>query len=540
MDVSKKILIIDDNEANLFSLKKILEKAELQIHTALSGIDGLRLACKNRYSLILLDIQMPVMDGFETLEKLRETELNTYTPVILISAIFTEDQYKIRGIKTGAVDFIPKPVNPEIIRAKVKVFITLEDQKYQLEDLVNELEKKNKLLKSEIKKRKKIENDLRIAKQNAERISDMKSKFLSNMSHEIRTPVNSILGFANLISNPQISEQDKERYVRYVSNSSQNLLFLINEILDHSRIEAGELKITYSNIDLDDLITELFESFTQIKKQMGKDNLKLIVETQDDAVRYCKSDLQRIRQVLINFLSNAVKYTEKGEIRFGYQAVKDKVRFYVRDTGLGIDKTSLESIFSRFTRIENEDNLSSQGTGLGLSIASRIIDLLDGDIGCSSELNVGSEFFFTIPFIAGEMLPKHEPSVTIDIEDPDWSKYTILIAEDEEMNFLFLKEALRSTGIQILWAENGIQAVEQTIQKNPNLVLMDVKMPDMNGFEAIKQIRNSNPAVPIVIQTAFAKNDDGLADFEETFDDFITKPINRTVLLKTLDKFLND
>ena len=538
MESTRKILIIDDNKANLFSFSKILERLNFGIHTAESGFEGLELAEKNQYSLVLLDIQMPKMDGFETLSRLRDSAKNKYVPVIMISAIFTEDQYRIKGIQTGAVDFIPKPVSPDMLRAKINVLMELEEYKESLKSLVSELKTKNIQLKKEIKKRKRVEAELREAKAKAEKTSEIKSKILVNMSHEIRTPVNSILGFADLIANTAIPRADKEKYVRYVSSSSQNLLFLIDEILDHSRIEAGEFSINHAPCRANDILNELLESFNRIKSQFGKDEI-LITKHHPDNDLVFESDPQRLRQVLSNLLSNAIKYTKKGQIDFGYEIQENKVRFYVKDTGIGIPADEIDNVFSRYSRIESQDSLQAQGTGLGLSIAQKIIQMMGGIIGVESIFNEGSEFFFIIPCIPIEV--KETSAVKIvneSLENPDWSRFSLVIAEDEEMNFLFLQEALRATNVKILWAKNGQEAVDITLMEDPDLVLMDVKMPDMNGFEAIRLIKAKKPNINIIIQTAFAKDDNELNKESNLFEDLITKPINRNILIKTMSRFL--
>jgi len=538
MESTRKILIIDDNEANLFSLRKILERLGLVIHTASSGFEGLELSEKNHYSLVLLDIQMPKMDGFETLKRMRDIAKNKFVPVILISAIFTEDQYKIKGIQTGAVDFIPKPVNPEILRAKIKVLLELEEHKESLKKLIGELETKNIQLKKEIKKRKKVESDLREAKTKAEKTSEMKSKILVNMSHEIRTPVNSILGFADLIANTSISNDDKERYVKYVSSSSQNLLFLIDEILDHSKIEAGEFNINLAPCKAGEILVELKESFKRIKTQLGKTEIEIAIHTPDPDIVF-ETDPQRLRQVLINLLSNAIKYTKKGIIDFGCEVQDKLIRFYVKDTGIGIPADEIKQVFSRFKRVESQDSLQSQGTGLGLAIAQKIVQMLGGEIGVKSTFDKGSEFFFTLPFTpVDNPEPDSENNTREHIEVPDWSEFSLVIAEDEEMNFLFLQEALRATNVKIFWAKNGQEAVDISLKEDPDLILMDVKMPDMNGFDAIRLIKDKKPGINIIIQTAFAKNDEELKKGSMLYEDFITKPINRNILINTMSKFL--
>jgi len=539
-----EILLVDDNETNIYSLTKILDRLPVKLLSALSGKEALILAGKHNFTLALVDIQMPDMDGFETLKRLRSTPNHDQLPVILISAIYTEDQYRIKGMATGAVDFIPKPVSPEIIRAKVKVFLELEQQKRQLNQLVAELKKKNKQLAAEIKNRKKIESELRKARAKAEKNSEIKNQLLVNMSHEIRTPVNSILGFADLITNPDIEDVDKERYVHYVSHSSQNLLFLIDEILDHSRLEAGELKIVTGPCCIHDLLAELYEAFEKIKDQSDKNNINLILElAKTDKKLTIQTDCQRLRQIISNLLNNALKYSKEGEIRFGMEPKGNHIEFWVHDTGVGIAKEDLDNIFDRFKRIENISDLKASGTGLGLSLCKNLVTLLGGTIRVTSKPNVGSEFRFSLPMKMSTTEEAVHEDDEITQDTIDWSAHTLLIAEDEEMNFMFLQEALKVTGIHIVWAKNGSEAVEM-VKNTPEIdvVLMDIKMPDMDGYQATAKVKSFNPSIPVIIQTAMALTDNqGKTDAQNAdFDDFITKPISRTTLIKILSHFLKN
>ncbi|MDD4645581.1 MAG: response regulator [Bacteroidales bacterium] len=536
-----RILIVDDNETNLLGLKMILRSIPVEIDLASSGFDAVQLAKNNRYSLVLLDIQMPEMDGFETLKNLRQLSLHEATPVILISAVYTEDQYKIKGMQTGAVDFIPKPVNPDIVRAKVQVFIDLEENRTKLRSLIDELNLKNRLLTEEIQKSAQITKELEIARANAEKASDYKSQLLVNMSHEIRTPVNSILGFADLIVNPLVPKKDKEKYLRYVSNSSKNLLFLIDEILDHSKLETGELKISVSPLDICGLCAELFDYFEKIKRQERKENITLHLSVDPTAGNFIlNTDSQRLRQILNNLLNNAFKYTESGQIFFGFQKKDTWIEFFVKDTGVGVAPENTTEIFSRFKRAENP-NVLIPGTGLGLSISKNLVELLGGKIWVESELGHGSEFRFTVPMIPPEAAISENPQTTVKLpDDHNWYSRTILIAEDEDLNFLFLQESLRITGLNILRASTGRESVD--LAKNHpeiELVLMDIRLPDFDGYEATAQIKSMRPELPVIVQTAYAlqnKKNNGIHVF---VDELVTKPINRMILLQKMAKYLN-
>jgi signal transduction histidine kinase len=543
MGLPQRILVVDDNETNLLGFKTILSPIPVDINTARSGSDALHLAEANPYSLILLDIQMPEMDGFETIRQLRQLPGHEFTPIILISAIYTEDQYKIKGIQTGAVDFIPKPVNPDILRAKVQVFLDLEDNRAKLNALVEELKIKNRLLTDEIEKGIQIAKELEIARAKAEKASEYKSQLLVNMSHEIRTPVNSILGFADLITNPTVATKDKEKYLQYVSNSSQNLLFLIDEILEHSRLEAGELKITVAPVNLNELCSELLDSFENIKLQTGKDQISLNLEIDSSTPNLiANTDSQRLRQVLSNLINNAFKYTDSGKVSFGFKQKETEIEFFVKDTGIGVAPEDITEIFNRFKRAENHTDLKTTGTGLGLSISKNLIELLGGKIWVESELSKGSEFRFTLPLGQPSTLTTYiiQPSVSVLPDNLDWCLKTILIAEDEELNFLLLQEGLRVTGISVLWARTGRKSIEMvTHHPEIDLVLMDIKMPDIDGYQATRMIKSKRPNLPLIIQTAYALSDEKNRSISEGCDEFLTKPINRPLLLRTMSKYLN-
>jgi two-component system, sensor histidine kinase len=541
--MTHRILIVDDNKTNLLGFKTILSPIPLEIDTALSGFEALQFAETNTYSLVLLDIQMPEMDGFETLTRLRKLPLHEFTPIILISAIYTEDQYKIKGIQTGAVDFIPKPVNPSILRAKIQVFLDLEENRAKLNSLVAELKIKNKLLTDEIEKGILVTRELEIARAKAEKASEYKSQLLVNMSHEIRTPVNSILGFADLITNPTVATKDKEKYLRYVTNSSQNLLFLINEILEHSRLEAGELTIIVNRVDIHALCSELLDSFENIKLQSGKDNISLHLEIDSTApALFLNTDRQRLQQVLSNLLNNAFKYTNSGSISFGFKQTGSEIEFFVKDSGIGVAPEDIAEIFNRFKRAENHTELKAPGTGLGLSISKNLVELLGGRIWVESELGRGSEFRFSLPFHQSDGLIEkiNHPDLTDLPFETDWNIKTILIAEDEELNYLLLQESLRITGISILWARTGRESVD-IVSNHPeiDLVLMDIRMPDIDGYQATRMIRFLRPDLPLIIQTAYAMSNEKDKSIKEGGDEFITKPINRQLLLKTMAKYLN-
>jgi two-component system, sensor histidine kinase len=543
MGLPRRVLIVDDNPANLITLKCILDPVDVTIDTAISGFEALRLADDHSYSLVLLDIQMPEMDGFETLTQLRRLPSHHFTPIILISAVYTEDQHKIKGLETGAIDFIPKPVNPDFLRAKVRVFLDLEENRTKLNFLIDELKLKNTQLTNEIEKGIQIARELELAKAKADRANEYNSQLLVNMSHEIRTPVNSILGFADLITNPGVNDEDKKKYLQYIGSSSQNLLFLIDEILEHSRFEAGGISINITTVEIVSFCKELFASFQELNRISNKGSLAFSLDL-DQEIEECHlyTDSQRLRQILSNLLNNAFKYTINGAVKFGFKLKETDIQFFIIDSGIGIPNENINEIFDRFKRVPGSQESLINGSGLGLFISKNLIELLGGHIWVRSEYGIGSEFWFSIPLKKAETGKRAimEHSDTHLPDNIDWKSKTILIAEDEELNFLFLKECLRQTGVKIIWAKTGRESIEMA-SENPNidLVLMDIRMPDIDGFQATKKIKSIRPHLPLIIQTACTLSDESKRSRKEGCDEFITKPINRVLLLTTISIYLN-
>lgn len=543
MEIPYRILIVDHNQSDLLSLKNSLSRMPVRIDMAISGLDAIQLAKANRYLLVVSDIQMAEVDGFETVRHLRELPQHQFTPIILISAFYSEDQKMIQRLQAGTVDFMLKPVNLDILRAKVQVFIDLEEIQTRLNSAIEELQIKNNLLTAKIEKCIQTARELEIAKAKAEMASEFNSRLLVNMSHEIRTPVNSILGFADLITNPAVADKDKEQYMKYVSSSSQNLLFLIDEILAYSSLEAGELKISLVPVEIISLCSELLDYFQTFKLQSGKEgiSLKLEIDSQISDL-YVITDNQRLRQILSNLIDNALKYTSAGSIEFGFFLRETEIDFFVKDSGIGIATEDIAEIFDRFKRADNRFESGATGTGIGLSISKNLVELLGGKIRVKSELGKGSEFRFTIPFIAVDVRSdsKARPFKMELPDKVDWIDKTILIAEDEELNFKFLRECLRVTGIKVLWAKTGRESID-LVSGHPeiNLVLMDIRMPDIDGYQATRLIKSIRPELPIVIQTAYAIPDEKNKGIREVGDEFITKPINRLHLLKTISVYFD-
>jgi PAS domain S-box-containing protein len=390
--------------------------------------------------------------------------------------------------------------------------------------------------------RKREYDERLLAQQRAEEANRLKSAYLANIGHEIRTPLNAILGFTQLLSLPNLPKEKKRQYIDIITSKGKMLGKLISDIVDIGKVEKGELTLVKSDFEPNALLKsiEAFYSSERVFQHREAVEIRLVLPDNTDGFKLY-SDQGRLEQVFTNLLDNALKFTEKGFIEFGYQLSKDKILFYVLDSGIGIDSRMHKIIFDSYQQIEENIARTSEGKGLGLAISKGIVKLLGGDIWVESELQKGAKFIFTIPL-------EKEPEAKIcesyqimdmDIQAKDWKNKVLLIAEDEEINFLFISELLEPTGVNMLWARDGAQAVElvETI-KNIDAILMDIRMPKKDGYAASLEIRQINPNIPIIAQTAYAFSGDKAKAEAAGCNNYITKPINSKELFEILDGYL--
>lgn len=376
-----------------------------------------------------------------------------------------------------------------------------------------------------------IEQELIQARIKAEQSDRLKTAFLANMSHEIRTPLNAIVGFSRLMTvadNPA----DEKLYSDIINQNSEILLQLINDILDLSKIEAGTLEYVKQPMDLGELCRSIYE----IHKGRVQDGVTLVLDNKDATV-LVNEDKNRLMQVITNLITNAIKFTFNGEIRFGFDVEENGIHFYVKDTGMGISEEKIKTIFERFVKL----NTFVQGTGLGLAICKMIVEKIGGKITVESKLNEGSTFRFTIPYDRKEKRPELRETVekqnNISGKRKSLQMRTVLVAEDVDSNYLLLK-SLIGKRCNLLWAKDGDEAVNKFKEYHPDLILMDIKMPRMDGLEATSLIRTYSREVPIIALTAFAFEADREKAMEVGCNDFLTKPVSQNALEKILEKYI--
>ncbi len=388
--------------------------------------------------------------------------------------------------------------------------------------------------------RDQVQEKLKEAKEKAEESDRLKSAFLANMSHEIRTPMNAILGFTELLtlSDSEITAEEKEHYIDLIQNSGNSLLHLIDDIIDISKIEAGQLKIIYKDCELGKLMNNLMDSYQEIKKKRGKEVVELRLHVSENAKhRTIRTDPHRLNQVLSNLLDNALKFTDTGYIELGCTALTTrKLQFYVKDTGIGMDKQKQEIVFDRFYKVEDDKTKLYRGAGLGLAICKSLVDMLGGQIWVDSEPRKGSVFTFTIPLIPAKSKDRTKEKLVQGTNHINWHNKNILIAEDEPTNFAYLKEVLKPTRANIFHAANGREAIEITQNKRVDIIIMDIKMPVMNGFEAAKVIKGMAPHIPIISQTAYAMESEMEVAKNTGMDDYLVKPLKPAVLISAIQK----
>jgi signal transduction histidine kinase/ActR/RegA family two-component response regulator len=423
----------------------------------------------------------------------------------------------------------------KIIAERLSLDLLVKNQEY--EKMNKSLNKNYKKLISSNEKLDITNEELKKAKIKAEESDKLKSAFLANMSHEIRTPMNGILGFTELLKAGNISPEEQKNYVEIIEKSGIRLLSIINDIVDISKIEAGQMKVSHSTTNVEEQMQYLYTFFKPEAQDKG---IQLILKSSLAVNKtIINTDREKLYAILINLVKNAIKYTVKGTIEFGYDIKGNTIEFYVKDTGIGISKDRQKAIFERFIQADFNDKMARQGTGLGLSIAKAYVELLDGKIWVESEPEKGSTFYFTLPYTA-HLEEIDTPQNHINLNQPpcEIKNLKILVTEDDNISRMLILKVLEEFGNKILTAQTGLEAVE-ICRKNPDLdlILMDIQMPLMNGYEATLEIRKFNSEVIILAQTAFALEGDKAKTIAVGCNGYISKPIKKEELSNLLQHF---
>jgi signal transduction histidine kinase len=386
---------------------------------------------------------------------------------------------------------------------------------------------------------KRMEINLIKEKEKAEESDKLKSAFLANMSHEIRTPMNSILGYSDLLSDKDITEEERKKYSMIIASSSNQLMQLINDIIDISKLEANQLKVFMGECNITEICRNSYYTFINSDLLKIKPKLKLVLNLPEKrAVVKAMTDANRLQQVLINLINNAIKFTDTGTVEFGFHMLPDStnpmLQFYVKDSGIGIPRDKLDLIFERF-RQATEDG-SHKGTGLGLSISKGIIDLLQGSIKVESTPGTGTIFSFVIPYI--ESVAVNHKNVP-EIHQLDLTRKLVFIAEDDAYSYLYVEQLLKETQAELLHVNDGGELMDMLENRYPDLILLDINMPVKNGYDCLKEIRARGIQTKIIVQTAYAMSDERERIMQAGADSYISKPIRKKELFRVIDAVLN-
>ncbi len=411
---------------------------------------------------------------------------------------------------------------------------------------VSEKYKGTVIMLDDLTNRKQAEQILQEAKLKAEDADKLKTAFLANMSHEIRTPMNAILGFTELILASDPPKKERVEYLNLIRKSSNSLLTIIEDIIDIAKIESNQIKIHMKICKPVEILNDLYLLFKEMLKNYGSGEdieLRINVAISDLNIKFY-TDADRLRQIISNLLNNAVKFTDFGFIEFGFKKVdQNHILFFVRDSGPGINDEMKDKIFERFIQIENTNSLKQNGAGLGLPICKNLVNLLGGSIWIESVVDKGSDFYFQLPLNEIKDEEEIKPVIRKIDESPHdyvWNEKHILIAEDDDSNYLFLSRLIGQYGAETLRAKNGLEAINiAESEENLDLILMDIKMPEINGLEAAKYISAIRPEIPIIAQTAFAMDGDKAECLKVGCCEYISKPIEKQNLLFLLEKHLS-
>ncbi len=511
-----RILIVDDHVSNILVIEELLADLDVELIRALSGTEAIEATVKHELALILMDVQMPGMDGFETVEIIRSDPRNELLPIIYITAIYNENYYRTKGIKSGAVDFLTKPIIPDLFIGKVSIFVDLYRQKKSLE--------------SEIALRNQAEMEARQARDVAEQAAKAKQQFLSTMSHEIRTPLNAIINTAKMLKE-ESPRPDQLENMDILLFSADNLLRLINDILDFSKIESGKIEFEAIDFELLKLINGIRQSFEYDASRKG-----ILLETvvAEEVPAVIRGDSVRLSQILINLIGNAIKFTSRGTVSLTVELLEKKghnvsLGFKVSDTGIGIPETKIGEIFESFTQASSSTTRKYGGTGLGLAITRKLVELQGGTIRVESKVNQGSTFTVDLTFQTGESA-KLEKTVKSHTGFRPLNGLKVLVVEDNLVNQRIVTKYLSKWNAQVDLAENGLRAVEKVETNRYDVILMDLHMPEMSGYEATRTIREMQgeyyQKLPIIALTASVFMEEREKIYLFGMNGYVIKPFN--------------
>ncbi|MFO8234228.1 MAG: response regulator [Bacteroidales bacterium] len=392
---------------------------------------------------------------------------------------------------------------------------------------------------NDIRPLKRKEDELRKAKIQAEESDRLKSEFLANMSHEIRTPMNGIMGFTRLLKQEGPEDDAWEHYTDIIYQSAEHLLGIINDIVDFSKIQAGQYDIQEDRVNLGEFLDECSVLFEENKKNHGKENLDFAISLdQNLKEKNIIVDKLKLKQIVSNLIENALKFTSKGIIEVGCYSEEDNIRFFVSDTGIGIAEQYHEMIFEKFRQVDSSATRNYGGTGLGLTVSNELVNILGGEMYLESRPGKGSTFYFSIPLKIHN--DEKEDKEIMQTPQYNWENKTILVVEDDYTSYLYFENLLEPSNVNLLYAETAEKGWEYYLNESIDLILMDIRLGGTNGLELTQKIREHNKTIPIIAQTAYAMSDDRKKCMNVGCNDYLTKPIDMESLFSKLSRFFNN
>lgn len=529
-----KILYIDDEKINLTNFKFLFQD-DYEIFTAMSAREGLEILKLHEFQIVISDQRMPDITGTEFLS---QVALLYPDSIRILLTAYTETADIIDAINIGHVyQYITKPYGEKAVKNVLQKASEIWFLKKSNQELLVQLKEKNEEYEQLNEELKQSNEELYQAKERAEESDRLKTSFLQNMSHEIRTPMNAIMGFSYLLKENLENREKLLMFSEIICGRCNDLLDIINEILDISIIESGLLPANLEECDVHELFGELLVFFNEYKKRVEKGHLSFGLEVSHELNTKILTDKVKLKQILINLITNALKFTDEGLISGGCDIVNNTIRFFVADTGIGIPIEKQEQIFERFIKLDYNQKGNIVGTGLGLSIVKSLVNILGGEISLISASGKGSTFSFSIPY----MPVKNGKSTENQPNQPFAGKLMhkrVLVVEDDIYNAAYIREVLIKAGLEVTIAKTGKEAIDTAFTQNFDIILMDINLPDINGYEVTRTLLDKFPYLKIMAQTAYASNDDKLNALQNGCLDYISKPIKKELLLEKIENLL--